>query len=78
MNIPRRKTDGPGWWKVGEYVLFRCSNGHVSTIFQPVVSVRDGAPSHTIAETGSVSPSVVCPYVGCGFHQFVTLDRWEP
>ena len=33
---------------------------------------------HTIAPDGSVSPSVVCPYPPCTFHQMVRLDGWEP
>lgn len=43
-----------------------CPNGHGLTL-------RD----HSIAATGEVSPSVVCPERGCTFHEFVRLDRWS-
>lgn len=33
-------------------------------------------PVHAIDQEGVVAPSVVCPN-GCGFHAFVTLDKWE-
>lgn len=33
---------------------------------------------HDIEADGRVKPSVVCPFEGCGFHEFVTLLDWEP
>ncbi len=32
--------------------------------------------NHTIASDGTVSPSVVCPHPGCGWHVFVRLVGW--
>lgn len=32
---------------------------------------------HTIQDDGTVTPSVVCPLTGCGFHEFVKLEGWE-
>lgn len=34
--------------------------------------------NHEIADDGHVTPSVVCPYDGCNFHDFVTLENWRP
>ena len=31
---------------------------------------------HEIAQDGSVSPSLVCPY-DCDFHEFVKLEGWR-
>jgi hypothetical protein len=31
---------------------------------------------HSIAQDGTVSPSVVCPVEGCGFHEFIKLEEW--
>lgn len=31
---------------------------------------------HKISVDGAVSPSVVCPWRGCGFHEFVQLSDW--
>jgi len=45
----------------------RCPAGHEMTL-----------SGHTIADDGTVSPSVVCPTKGCTFHEFVTLDGWAP
>lgn len=32
---------------------------------------------HTISVTGIVSPSMVCPYPPCSFHEFIRLDGWS-
>jgi hypothetical protein len=42
-----------------------CPHGHGLTLGK-----------HSIAATGEVSPSVVCPSPGCSFHAYVRLDRW--
>jgi hypothetical protein len=31
---------------------------------------------HSIAQDGTVSPSVVCPVEKCGFHEFIRLEGW--
>ena len=33
--------------------------------------------THSIAADGTVSPSVVCTYDGCDFHEFITLEGWD-
>lgn len=40
-------------------------NGHYLSIYK-----------HTISQDGTVTPSVVCPVDGCGFHEVVRLDGW--
>jgi hypothetical protein len=37
-----------------------------------------GLGKHTITPAGLVEPSVVCGYAGCGFHEFITLEGWDP
>ena len=32
---------------------------------------------HDIAEDGTVNPSVVCPFNGCSFHQWIILEGWH-
>lgn len=44
-----------------------CPDGHTFTLLD-----------HTIADDGTVSPSVVCPYMGCIFHEFAKLEGWKP
>lgn len=46
---------------------FRCPNGRLG-----------GLSAHTIAADGTVSPSVVCPQDGCGFHDHIKLLGWAP
>ena len=45
---------------------FVCPNGHMSSITK-----------HIIAEDGTVSPSVVCAYEGCTFHEYIKLVGWN-
>lgn len=33
--------------------------------------------AHEIRHDGSVFPSLVCPYDGCEFHEFVKLEDWD-
>jgi hypothetical protein len=33
--------------------------------------------NHSVSGSGQVHPSVVCPTVGCDFHEFVRLDGWS-
>lgn len=42
-----------------------CANGHYGALVD-----------HTISQDGTVTPSVVCPVTGCGFHEYVRLDGW--
>lgn len=50
-------------------VLLSCAHGHEG-ILSPT--------HHTIANDGTVTPSVVCPIKGCTWHEFVRLDGWVP
>lgn len=33
---------------------------------------------HTIDEAGNVSPSILCPAAGCGWHVYGRLVGWDP
>lgn len=71
--IPHDNDLKPGTWKGGlkyddtRTALFCCPNGHVGTL-----------TTHRIASDGKVTPSVVCPYEGCNFHEYITLEGWTP
>jgi len=70
-TIPFDPNYKPLTWKGGRSrdsrtALVTCSNGHTSSL-----------SDHSIADDGSVSPSLVCPYKNCNFHEFVRLDGWE-
>lgn len=51
--------------------IFKCPNGHIGTL------VDHEPDSHSIDAEGVVSPSVVCPEDGCGFHDHVRLVGWS-
>jgi hypothetical protein len=46
---------------------FRCPKGHLGML-----------SAHTIGADGTVTPSVVCPTEGCGFHEYIKLKDWTP
>jgi hypothetical protein len=50
----------------GRNATLTCRNGHTCALTQ-----------HTIAPDGTVSPSLVCPELGCGFHEWVRLEGWQ-
>ena len=70
--VPRAKER---WPEPGTYSA-TTSAGERSAVFAcPDCEMRGHLRStHTIAENGDVSPSVVCD---CGFHRFITLQDWE-
>lgn len=89
MRIPRRFDEaelranpGPAWapvpggdepgrvWNApGAFALLKCAHGHVATLT---------APTHRADAAGKVTPSCVCPYAGCNFHEWAELEGWQP
>lgn len=77
IEVPRAKTnnmDEPGpCWQGGQRLgmprtaLMKCPQGHIASL-----------SGHEIATDGTVTPSVVCPEPGCGFHDYVKLLIWSP
>ena len=57
------------WPTGGVVVEATCANGHTGTLSSRI---------HSVDVLGNVSPSYVCPYAGCGFHEIVRLADWEP
>lgn len=71
---PNRDDCAPGQW----YPVQRDGGGTTANICCPECG-RFSHLRHQIAEDGSVSPSVVCPYTeDCGWHVFVILEGWKP
>lgn len=62
---------GPYWigpvrqTKKGDTANVVCGKGHVGLIDE-----------HAISDNGTVSPSVVCTEIGCGWHEHVQLIGW--
>lgn len=55
-------------WK-DDLAVVTCPNGHACRLSGKV---------HSIAPDGTLSPSLVCPAEGCGFHDHVRLAGWAP
>lgn len=72
MFVAKQNNDRytPGTWRGvtfdgKRFAGLTCPNGHAGDL-----------SDHTIAADGTVSPSVVCPEAGCGFHENVKLEGW--
>lgn len=56
------------WWNTtGSSIVVRC----------PQCSKIAVVGSHEVAIDGTVTPSLVCPTEGCGFHEWVKLEEWK-
>jgi hypothetical protein len=76
-SYPQNNELIPGTWKPGVFqdqvsvpakrtALFAC----------PVCGNVFSLSGHNIATDGIVSPSVVCPYPPCTFHEFIQILGW--
>lgn len=62
------------YWQWGatdliQTAIMSCDKGHVGTA-SPAI--------HRIADDGTLSPSWVCPFEGCTWHEFAVLEDWIP
>ncbi len=70
------EDQAPGtWWthagEASKSVMVKCPRcGKIGG-----VGLGDGY--HHILSTGEVQPSLVCPRLGCDFHEHVTLEGWS-
>lgn len=78
--LPRVARFGPAWWPWVHSL--RGEPPRVVPHFDGANITCGGCGrgialcNHTIAADGTVSPSVVCPHPGCGWHVFLRLDGW--
>ena len=66
------QNDQPLTWEPigrpsGALAVVYCGKGHPGTLH---------SNSHVVAPDGTVSPSLVCGWDGCDWHEFVRLERW--
>lgn len=88
MHIFRRGTEveyaerQPGVWYLVDvdvdwrYVAIICPLCRIASTVRHLT--RPEKSHHTIADDGTVNPSVVCPHTPCTFHEYVRLDGWTP
>lgn len=79
MNLRKSSAAKPHELKRGEWMDWRWGAAPPYRGAAVVACPSCGRPFslspeiHVIAEDGEVSPSVVCPYRPCSFHEFVRL-----
>ena len=75
IEIPQGNSwKDPGVWKG----VRRVDGTRSASISCPKCGQPASLSDHTIADDGTVPPSLVCPYDGCEFHDYVTLKDWNP
>ena len=66
------------WPKAGEYIITRPeAGGRSAMVACPGCGQLASLSEHAIAADGTVSPSLICPYDGCSFHEWVRLEGWR-
>lgn len=53
------------WSTFGRVVFIRCPE-----------CKEKARTDHSVDDFGNISPSVVCPFEGCDFHDYVRLEGW--
>jgi hypothetical protein len=77
MILPRGDWDDNFELLIGTWKSITESNGSKSAMIRCPTCQRYGTlTDHTIANDGTVSPSVKCSYSDCEFHEYVKLDGW--
>lgn len=79
VHLTRNDELIPGTWKPG---LTSRTNGDglrlTASIGCPDCGLVFSLSQHQIVHSGAVHPSVRCPYRGCFFHEWITLEGWIP
>jgi hypothetical protein len=74
ITLPH-ETDSPGsfppYWR-----LLRAGENLSATLVCPQ-GHRGSLLEHDISDDGVVTPSCVCPFDGCTWHEIVRLDGWR-
>lgn len=63
----------PGCWKGG----IRPEKKRTALVSCPKCGEIVSIGNHKIAADGTVKPSLVCPFNGCDFHDFIVLEGWK-
>jgi len=70
-SFPQDNEHKPGTWKG-----LKTPDGRKASFTCPKCGGFGSLTDHDIAPDGTVTPSVVCPYDGCDFHEFIKLEGW--
>ena len=66
-------TNAKGIWR-------QCGtdSGKTASLSCPGCGEVASLSNHKIDDQGIVTPSLVCPFDGCSFHEWVQLEGWNP
>ena len=70
----------PGQWRPCNLLPARSSlepTQRTANVSCPTCGQVASLSGHSIAADGMVTPSLVCPYPGCTFHEYVKLEGWR-
>ena len=65
-----------GVWKGAKMIEDDGTVKRTANVSCPECGITASLSRHTIAADGKVTPSLVCPYGGCSFHDHVVLEGW--
>lgn len=68
----KTKTLTPGTYTGGGLV----DGSRTALVACPLCGNVSSLSDHTIDNEGVVTPSLICPYPGCSFHEHVILQDW--
>jgi hypothetical protein len=79
-HIPHNNHHKPGTWKGLMVPIDEIGKRYrkSASMTCPECGQISSLSGHDIADDGIVSPSVVCPYELCHFHEFIKLEGWDP
>ncbi len=80
-DIPASRREGMTRWtdRGHWFALRRVEDGSWSVKLScPTCGQVASLDDHAVDSIGAVTPSVVCPSVGCDFHDYVRLVGWPP
>ena len=76
MTVVSIERDRTGRWpRYGKWQLIVLDGKKMARLSCPGCGCQ-ALLDHQIDEEGGVTPSVVCPELGCTFHEFVRLEGW--
>ena len=77
-EIPRAEQTGVlRWNENGHWFTVRRADGSTGLMLNcPDCGQTVSLADHSVDPIGAVTPSVVCPQDGCGFHEYVRLVAW--
>jgi hypothetical protein len=75
-RVALRRASSPGERRPGTWWPWLAGESQRVTVWCGACG-RSATIDHDIAADGTVTPSLMCPYDGCGWHVFARLEGWQ-